>query len=352
MIMPVLLSILAGPSSAPAAVIPRVADLPLAHVTRFADAIFVGRVEEVFEVAQPDHRPGGNTGDPLPYLEAIPIAKVSVQRPLKGVEEGETLHYLATGTWTCDISRAVVGERALFMLRESDWPRHLQPAARSELRRRTASAPVFAVAHSGRGRMPLREVEGIEYATYRHNIVLPEDLPTIDGPEERYSLIRSVHLPSIEKKLSKIITEQLPCFSLSHRQPLTPDRGWRFRVWGDGYCHLIIENPKRPQHIESEVPSKKVMELAATLQSACESDLTGSFGLAGPDGPQRIFEARTRDGRVRFELHAISPELVQGREQRLHAAQALQLWAELRSLFDQPGTLDAREGDRACIDAW
>ena len=353
MISPVLLALIAGLAHPIASPSSKVANIRLAELTRFAEVICVGRVEEVFELVQPPPEESiWPVSAPIGEWARVPVAKVRVERGLKGVGEGDVVYFLARGTWTCDITRAEVGERALFFLNESDWSDRLQREARVELKKRAASAPVYAVAHSGRGRMPLCAVEGNEYATFWSEVVLPEDLPTIADPEEERSFIRGVHLPSMEERLATLVSAQYPSFSLSYRQALSPDRGWRFRVWGDGYALLFVEDPKTPQRIESRVPAERIRELAVALGKAGEAKLSGRFGQEGLDGPLRRFEGRADGCLVRFELVLMTPGSVVGEEERRRAAGALELWAELRGLFDQPGTLDARVRDRACIAAW
>ncbi|MEW6072656.1 MAG: hypothetical protein AB1726_08715 [Planctomycetota bacterium] len=353
MFPPLLVSLVAGLASPAAPAIPSVGREPLAEVARFAEVVCVGRVEEVVELEQ-EPRDGGSRSVPpdLGTIRRIPIARVRVERSLKGTEEGEFVYYLAMPTWTCDISRAEVGERALFLLADTPWDRALQPATRAALKRLTGSRPVYAVAHSGRGRLPLREVDGREYATYWKELLLPDDLPTIAGPEARYSFIRSALLPALEERLAQIHLVQLPSFDLSHRQPLAPRLGWRFRVWGDGVTRLDVEDPAGARRIDAHVPPERIAELATRLARTAAPELTGSFGQEGPDGPRRTFDARSADRRVQFEIHALAPELVVGQEARRRAAAALELWADLRCLFEHPGTLDARDRDRACLEAW
>ena len=59
---------------------------------------------------------------------------------------------------------------------------------------------------SGRGRMPLRDVQGRSYATiWVNDVLLPEGTPTIDGPDEKYELIRSIELDLLKKLVSEAV---------------------------------------------------------------------------------------------------------------------------------------------------
>ncbi len=115
--------------------------------------------------------------------EVFPPIKIATARVLE-VWKGNTGHevrYLASSKWICDISDAKVGERVvLFLMRPKDWP---------------ADWPFRVIAHAGRGRMPIRDVEGKAFATiWTEDVRLPKGVMTIPGPETKYEFIRSVEL--------------------------------------------------------------------------------------------------------------------------------------------------------------
>ena len=106
------------------------------------------------------------------------IATAQVLRSFKSPLDG-SFRFLASPTWTCDLSDAVDGEVVLLFLNRRD-------------------ASSFAIAHSGHGRMPLRRVAGKTYVTLFTNTVrLPPDAPTIPGPDPAVSLVVSVELPYV-----------------------------------------------------------------------------------------------------------------------------------------------------------
>jgi hypothetical protein len=72
-------------------------------------------------------------------------------------------------------------------------------AFREKIADLTGTNPFFAITWSGRGRMPLRIVDGIEYATlWTADVSLPATLVSIDGPEKEYSsFIRSARLSDV-----------------------------------------------------------------------------------------------------------------------------------------------------------
>jgi hypothetical protein len=81
---------------------------------RVDDATFIciGRVEEIVVVPTPA------TAEPdFPNRRnELPIARVAVERVLKGTPEVSVIHHEAWGTWACDTTGAEVGQRAIFLL--------------------------------------------------------------------------------------------------------------------------------------------------------------------------------------------------------------------------------------------
>jgi hypothetical protein len=113
----------------------------------------------------------------------IKIATARVMEVWKG-NTGHEVRYVASSTWVCDISNAKIGERVvLFLMTPEDWPKDW---------------PFRLLAHSGRGRMLIRDVEGKAFATIRtHDVRLPKGLMTIPGPETKYEFYRSVELSQL-----------------------------------------------------------------------------------------------------------------------------------------------------------
>jgi len=135
------------------------------------------------------------------HSDIIVIAKVeSVTRPLIGKRyakakvaevwkgtQTERVEFLASPTWTCDISEAKNGETVLLFLIKSEESRS------------------YAIAHSGRGRMPLRTVNSKRYATFWPDVRLPKGTPTIDGPESKWDFIRSVDVEMLRNLVKKTL---------------------------------------------------------------------------------------------------------------------------------------------------
>ena len=163
----------------------KVAPTSLSNLTTVADQIVTGTVVAVNSV------------------EGIQVATLEVDSTLKGPSFGH-LYFLAQPTWVCDTSEAKLGEHVLLFLNkytfgsgDKDLFDFKEPRSfKRKMAGLTGSDPFFSISWSGRGRMPVRTVDGVEYATlWTGDVLLPTVLATIDGPEKEYSsFIRSVPL--------------------------------------------------------------------------------------------------------------------------------------------------------------
>ena len=166
-------------------------ELDLLLLVRAADRIVVGRVVEVHEIE--------SQGRPR-------VAEVEVLRRLTG-PEGKRLFVLASGTWVCDESRAVAGERAVFFLRPipnidladtglAPWTE--DPAFLTRVKTLRGEAPFLRIAWSGWGRMPIRERGKETLAETRFApLRAPASIPSIPWPCPQYSFVRSVPLDAL-----------------------------------------------------------------------------------------------------------------------------------------------------------
>jgi hypothetical protein len=113
----------------------------------------------------------------------IKVATARIVEVWKG-KAGPEVRYIASPTWTCDISEAKVGEPVVLFLSKSK------------------SVPFMLIAHSGRGRMPIRDVKGKRQATiWVIDIGLPRGVKTIPGPEPEYGFIRSVDFDDLKQSV-------------------------------------------------------------------------------------------------------------------------------------------------------
>jgi len=115
-------------------------------------------------------------------------ARADVLDVWKGPNRREVI-FNATPTWTCDISGATEGEQVVLFLGVGE------------------PGELVYIWHSGRGRMPVREVKGKLYADLWDDVVLPEGTATIDGPRPELTFIRSIELSSLGELVRQIIAE-------------------------------------------------------------------------------------------------------------------------------------------------
>ena len=90
----------------------------------------------------------------------VKVATARVIETWKGDAVRE-IRYVASPTWTCDSTTAEKGERVVLFLKKQK------------------ASTFLAVAHAGRGRMPLRDVGKKSYATLQDEVILPKGTPTI-----------------------------------------------------------------------------------------------------------------------------------------------------------------------------
>jgi hypothetical protein len=156
------------PTRSAQAKVPRVT---LGYLIRTSDYIVLARVEGV------DARAG------MKIARAVPLREFKATHP---ADSGRApFYFVAEPTWTCDTSDAAPGETVLLFLsrvREQTIvrPDLGQPPVRVGAAKQQ---PLFCIAHSGRGRMPARQVNGKTYVTlWTDDVLLPPGIPTINGP--------------------------------------------------------------------------------------------------------------------------------------------------------------------------
>lgn len=160
-----------------------VAKLALKQIVAESDIIVLAQVRAVsIEKATPSSHP-------------LEISRENEQHAVARVSEtwkgnpSETIKFLASPTWTCDITGAVVGEETVLFLR-------------------LRSPELFEVVLAGRGKMPLRTVDGLQYVSLWDQVIMPAEVPMIDGPSPHSKHIRSVKL-DILRELVRNIGERL-----------------------------------------------------------------------------------------------------------------------------------------------
>jgi hypothetical protein len=97
-----------------------------------------------------------------PDREPSKVATARILEVWKGKPAPE-VRYMASRSWVCDTAEAKVGERVVLFLSRS----------------KSKDLPFMIIEHSGRGRMPLRDVGAVEYAELPDDVGFPKGTPVI-----------------------------------------------------------------------------------------------------------------------------------------------------------------------------
>ena len=124
-------------------------------------------------------------------IEGVRVPVLQVERTLKGPEAKEW-PLLRTSRWVCDISTAVPGERGLFFLEPyrvgpEDTLKIPLPRFQDLVAARGLGA-LHGITTFGRGRMPLRVVQGEDHlAYYTWDVAMPPELEAamVETPSKR-----------------------------------------------------------------------------------------------------------------------------------------------------------------------
>jgi hypothetical protein len=147
----------------------KVAGMSLADLANKSDVIVVARVDRV---SKP--------------LIGKKWAVATVTEVWKGNPDSK-ITFLASPTWTCDILEAVKGETVVLFLTKDKKPQS------------------YVLGLSGRGRMPVRDVDGKRYATFWSEVYLPKGTPTIAGPEPKLDFIESIEIERLRNLVSSVV---------------------------------------------------------------------------------------------------------------------------------------------------
>jgi hypothetical protein len=124
-----------------------------------ADLVVIGRTTQV-------------TGD-----AGWSVATLEIERVIKGSPASRTVRYLASPTWTCDVSDAAPGERVLIFLGRvnlHDAEQHARTVERRIPPIGTKRDPVYWIVHSGRGQLPIERRAGKERIRIHPEVILPD----------------------------------------------------------------------------------------------------------------------------------------------------------------------------------
>lgn len=316
------------------------------ELVRYSDSIVVARVTSVTRLDRPEGERKTDSSRALDQWRSegtVRVAEAEVLRVVKGERATTKVHFLAQATWTCDISDAKVGETALLFLRESSWVADEGPTLRAALRESTGGSAMFVLMHSGRGRMPIRQVGASDFATYWTDVVMPKELENVDGPEPEYSgFIRSAALADLEKLALEAAKNHGAMVRGSESAADSTRRDWSCTVWSDRFSTQWTANKAFHEGA-----------LAAESTTTWWSPIESGECLSWPDGARLGDSKPTRelviaiDGQQRRLRLPDPATLVAPLEAKLE--REIRTWLALRDLIDDADATDTRAAYRAVL---
>ena len=143
------------------------------------------------------------------FVDGVKLAELEVTRTLKGDPSVTRLYYWATPSWMCDVSDATLNEVGIYFLWEVENPSPNKAQLRFQRRARpfTQGATIYALEHSGRGRLRPRYIDGAGYL-YTHkfsDVIFPTSIEIVRRPEPKDPDLGMVRLDDV---LSFILLSQ------------------------------------------------------------------------------------------------------------------------------------------------
>lgn len=311
---------------------------PLSDRIDDATLICVGRVTHIYDVPSPI--PLRNLAGELRTLR---VARVAVERVLKGDKSTSVVHHEAWPTWMCDTSSARIGERALFLLGPGLLPGYSKQI-REVVYQEIGTETVYRNVGSGDGILRIRKTDGTE----------------VVGVAEAPLALRSevVHLASDFGKVLSYV-ERVCEYSLDavrvharwNSTVASPNGGFDLRILPDGRARLARLGPFNSEEGESTYSIDEATW--SRLQKKLGALVAGKRRKIG-DAPrphlQRRLALRFDDGELVLregwkDFHPGGSE-----ERRATLKDALQAWALVHATLDCPGCEDQTEHDHALLE--
>ena len=165
-----------------AAVRAKVARTSLGEMARSADTIVIARVERVA------------AHDGLSVARALPL------EVLKGSVGDGSFYFIASPTWSCDMSAAVQGETALLLLDTATSDQFSRKGSRQPSVR-VPVTPLYTLTHAGRGRLPQRMVNGQAQLVLPFDVDVPRIAATPPGSGSERTSLRTAVIEVIRQEL-------------------------------------------------------------------------------------------------------------------------------------------------------
>jgi hypothetical protein len=335
-----LMSVLAlGSVRSPAS--PKVASITLEDLVRFSDVVVVGKVEREAPILRTNaaERQSPDAFDEVP--NEVRIAEIKVSRVLKGPAPLDTVLYLATPTWTCDVTTANVGESALFFLSGSAGDKVIDDLLRADIHSVFPQGEAMRLMWAGRGRMPL----GPRGVTYWTDVIMPEDCPDVDGPEPKYStFIRSVSLTWISDAILKAVEEQRRLWLRASVADVR-EGAWDLELTRDRHGRVVVHEPSGDRERKFVLDSESGMGLLRALRRIRTDAIPETIGTGHPALGVRRFEIEAAGGAWKLRILSIDDAWMSRPGNAEPARVALGVWRDIRASFDDAACADHRSTD-------
>lgn len=265
------------------------------------------------------------------FGRSLEIGQLEVETWLKGSPTEQPLVVVNQGTWTCDITGASVGERALYFLRREEPESAYQPHLVGYTER-FGERPLHNVVHSGRGQMGLRTVAGRELATvWLGDVELPKGAPQEAGPEPEYAFISSLPLEWLKQQVAAEMQAQRALWIEMRANSGAQGDPWVFELRGDRTATLRVATKDGEQRHELELPPSRWWSTHRSVRPFAEHRTSRDFGAAAEGRWAREVLVRGQHGVLTLRADAAP----QPREPEFADFDAL--WSTLEAVLPDAG---------------
>jgi hypothetical protein len=309
-----------------------VGPMTLADMVRYSDFVVVGRVKEDCVLPLDPEWAQGNRV----RTRELHIAELEVESWVKGMPQERSLLFVNSSAWTCDITGAEIGERALYFLGIPDWGAGTESHL-AGYRETYGERPLLGVLHAGRGQMEITVVEGLELCTvWIDDVLLPEGTPVLDAPG-RSQFIKSVPYLLLADSVQDLAhAQRAPRIRLTALTEGTAGSSWELTVNFDRSAALMHASGTRFLRIDRST--------ARDLDEAVEDVLANSATIGEQPWDRAI---TTWAGGEELTIRVGN---LTGLAEANNARAAAKIWTALRGSYDCPECLDHREADRKALE--
>jgi hypothetical protein len=330
---------------------PSVSSIELGELVRRADLVVVARVERVVRVPRsepPTWVPGADESFPATWdrmrelADELPVAELRIERVLEGPPDLKTVHFLARGTWTCDITGATEGERGLYFLEQDPLDSTL-PGFVGSIRAAARGAPFCRVMHAGRGRMPFVGDPALNRVQCWSDVELPANVVQAGGHDARYSFIRHAPLDLLEKEIRAHVSKHGPLLRVRAPARGTSAAEWSLGIWADGAIEASVAGEDGTL-VEIAPSAEAARSLAWWLAEERFVALPDSLGIPIAPASSIELELHTAERWKRVVVGDL------GGPASDELDRALRIYREVRALLDAPGASDDRPRIRELLE--